>query len=73
MKFILSAQENISEFFDLGKPARDFPRNYIINIVDDNDVESFIARKLKSGHQCVILTAEQLAYNEVLPTKKSLK
>lgn len=39
-----------------------------VHFMNEADVESYVKMKLLSGHECAILSAEQFAFNELIPT-----
>lgn len=69
MKVIIASSSDILKFFkkEGDKLISDtaFPL-HTVHFVSDDDVDAFVKKKLQSGFQCVILRADQFAYNELI-------
>jgi len=75
MKVIIASSSDILRFFkqEGDKLINDtaFPL-HTVHFIPDSDVDTFIKKKLQSGFQCVILRADQFAYNELIAKTISL-
>ena len=70
MKVIISSSSNILEFFQHGNDAlvttKQFPM-HTTHFIPDEQVDSFIAKKLQLGFSCVILKPDTFTFNELVP------
>ena len=70
MKVIIASQHpTIRQFFTDG--ADDLLKTtpvpfHTVHFTPDNEVDAFVAKKLQSGFSCVILRADQFAFNELI-------
>jgi len=66
IKAVVSIKGSIRKFFAgdgvLSGTQRD------VHFMHNDDVEAYVKMKLLSGHECAILSAEQFAFNELVPT-----
>lgn len=68
MKVVIASSNDILKFFkegDILLSQAPFPL-HTVHFVSDSCVDAFINKKLQSGFQCVILRAEQFAFNELV-------
>lgn len=75
MKVIIASSSDILKFFkeegDKLISDTQFPL-HTVHFIPNSEVDAFIKKKLQSGFQCVILRADQFAYNELIAKTISL-
>jgi predicted dinucleotide-utilizing enzyme len=74
MKVVITSSSDIIKFFKNDNLINEIPFPFhTVHFVSDDNVNDFVKRKLKSGFQCVILSADQFAYNELVTKILSVK
>jgi hypothetical protein len=67
MKVVITSSSDIIKFFNNDNLINESPFPFhTIHFISDSDVNDFVKKKLKSGFQCVTLSPDQFAFNELV-------